>query len=266
MLLIKCTPVICSVTINMNSQLEKHLVSVIMPCFNSSKYIEQSIDSVLSQRYRNIELIIIDDASTDNSIDIINSYTDHRIKLITLDKNHGAGFARNKGIDLANGRFIAFLDSDDIWKENKLELQIPFMLENRYALTYTYYQQFSAIGIGKKVQPPLSVNYNELVYCNVIGCLTAVYDTILLGKQYMPLIRKRQDMGLWLNILSQCDIAYCLPHILSEYRTDSGMTKNKLSAAKSQWLFYRTELKFGILKTLITFIKYAYKGIIKKYI
>ncbi len=235
-----------------------------MPCYNSSKFIRESIASVLKQTYKNIELIIIDDVSTDNSINIINEFNDTRIKLITSEYNGGAGACRNIGIGAAQGRYIAFLDSDDIWRDNKLELQITFMRKNNYVLTYTQYQCFSSKGQGKSIIPPLSITYNELLYCNVIGCLTAIYDANIIGKQYMPLIRKRQDMGLWLKILKLCDKAYCYPAILADYRTDSGMTQNKIDAAKYQWVFYRTELNFNMFKSLKYFIGYAYNGIIKK--
>ncbi|UNH26579.1 glycosyltransferase [Moellerella wisconsensis] len=242
----------------------QELVSIIMPCYNASHYIKDSINSVLNQTYQNFELIIIDDLSTDDSINIINSYSDSRIKLIQLTQNSGAGIARNTGIEAAQGRFIAFLDSDDLWRQNKLEVQLEYMKKGQYPLTYTQYQKFSQLGKGKLVIPPNTVTYNELLYCNVIGCLTAIYDTTILGKQFMPLIRKRQDMGLWLKILSQGHTAYCCPQVLADYRTDSGMTQNKLNAAKYQWMFYRQELNFNIIKSTKYFIGYAIKGVIRK--
>jgi len=243
---------------------DEELVSIIMPCYNSAKYIADSISSVMNQTYRNFELIIIDDLSSDNSIEIINSFDDARIKLIQLAENGGAGVSRNKGIETAKGRFIAFLDSDDLWRPNKLEVQINFMLDQKCALTYSQYQKFSNAGKGRIVIPPATVTYRELLYCNVIGCLTAIYDTQTLGKQYMPLIRKRQDMALWLKILSQYDKAQCCQEILADYRTDSGMTQNKLNAAKHQWFFYRKELKFNFFKSSKYFIGYTIKGVLRK--
>ncbi|HBC5517211.1 TPA: glycosyltransferase family 2 protein, partial [Proteus mirabilis] len=112
----------------MNIEKKDYLVSIIMPCFNSEKYISEAIESVLKQTYSNFELIIIDDNSTDSTLKIINSFRDNRITIISFDENQGAGVARNKGIEVANGRFIAFLDSDDLWSKNKLEAQIKFML------------------------------------------------------------------------------------------------------------------------------------------
>ncbi|WP_272672291.1 MULTISPECIES: glycosyltransferase family 2 protein [unclassified Providencia] len=242
----------------------QELVSIIMPCYNAEQYIKESINSVINQTYKNFELIIIDDLSTDRSIDIIKSFNDDRIKLIQLTQNGGAGVARNTGIEAACGRFIAFLDSDDLWRPNKLEIQLEYMLSGSYPLSYTQYQKFTQEGKGKLVIPPNTVTYNELLYCNVIGCLTAIYDTKIVGKQFMPLIRKRQDMGLWLKILSQGHTAYCCPQVLADYRTDSGMTQNKLDAAKYQWKFYRQELNFNIIKSTKYFIGYAIKGVIRK--
>lgn len=242
----------------------QELVSIIMPCYNAEQYIKDSINSVLNQTYPHFELIIIDDLSTDNSINIINSFNDNRIKVIQLTQNGGAGVARNTGIEAAQGRFIAFLDSDDLWRPNKLEVQLSHMIEGNYPLSYTQYQKFTQDGKGKLVIPPNTVTYNELLYCNIIGCLTAVYDTKILGKQFMPLIRKRQDMGLWLKILAQGHTAYCCPQVLADYRTDSGMTQNKIDAAKYQWKFYRQELSFNIIKSTKYFIGYAIKGIIRK--
>lgn len=248
----------------MSEIVTQELVSIIMPCYNAEQYIKDSINSVLNQTYPHFELIIIDDLSTDNSINIINSFSDNRIKLIQLTQNGGAGVARNTGIEAAQGRFIAFLDSDDLWRPNKLEVQLNHMIEGNYPLSYTQYQKFTQEGKGKLVIPPNTVTYNELLYCNIIGCLTAVYDTKILGKQFMPLIRKRQDMGLWLKILAQGHTAYCCPQVLADYRTDSGMTQNKIDAAKYQWKFYRQELSFNIIKSTKYFIGYAIKGIIRK--
>ncbi|WP_342135315.1 glycosyltransferase family 2 protein [Providencia rettgeri] len=248
----------------MSEIVTQELVSIIMPCYNAEQYIKDSINSVLNQTYPHFELIIIDDLSTDNSINIINSFSDNRIKLIQLTQNGGAGVARNTGIEAAQGRFIAFLDSDNLWRPNKLEVQLSHMIEGNYPLSYTQYQKFTQEGKGKLVIPPNTVTYNELLYCNIIGCLTAVYDTKILGKQFMPLIRKRQDMGLWLKILAQGHTAYCCPQVLADYRTDSGMTQNKIDAAKYQWKFYRQELSFNIIKSTKYFIGYAIKGIIRK--
>ncbi|WP_160060260.1 glycosyltransferase family 2 protein [Psychromonas sp. L1A2] len=243
------------------------IISIIMPSFNSEAVIAESINSVLIQTYSDFELIITDDNSTDNTIAIIRQYqgSDRRIKLFTLGENLGAGNARNNSIKHAKGRFIAFLDADDIWLPTKLEKQIKFMLDNRYTLTYSAYQKFDRDGDLGIINPPLEVSYNQLLYSNVIGCLTAIYDTKYIGKQYMPLIRKRQDMGLWLTILKMVPKAYCLNEVLAKYRVDSGMTQDKLLVLKYQWQFYREVVGLNVFKAFKVFIIYAIKGYLKSF-
>lgn len=245
--------------------MEEPLVSIIMPAYNSEMHISESIKSVMQQTYKNWELLITDDRSTDNTQQIVNTFaeTDHRIKLFINERNGGAGVARNNSIKQANGRFIAFLDSDDLWQPTKLEKQISFMLKNGYAFTYTAYQKFSQNNLLGVVNPPNYTTYSSLLSSNVIGCLTAVYDAGLLGKNYMPLIRKRQDMGLWLEILKNTEKAFCLNEVLSLYRIDSGMTQNKFKILKWQWRFYRDVVNLNFLSACYYFILYSIKGFVK---
>ncbi len=241
------------------------LVSVIMPTYNSTGTVVESIQSVLSQTYKNWELIIVDDRSTDNTWQVIQTYADKydNIRVYQNKENLGAGASRNFAIKKARGRFIAFLDSDDLWTEDKLAEQIPFMLENNYPLTYTHYSRFTSEEELSVVTAPEYTTYKKLMYSNVIGCLTAVYDTRALGKRYMPLIRKRQDMGLWLDILKDTPKAYCLPKPLAKYRMDSGMTANKFSVLSYQWKFYRDVVGLSLPRSLFTFSVYAVKGTMK---
>ncbi|HCG7972801.1 TPA: glycosyltransferase family 2 protein [Vibrio parahaemolyticus] len=241
------------------------LVSVIMPTYNSAGTVVESIQSVLSQTYKNWELIIVDDRSTDNTWQVIQTYADKygNIRIYQNKENRGAGASRNFAIKKARGRFIAFLDSDDLWTEDKLAEQIPFMLENNYPLTYTHYSRFNSEEELSVVTAPEYTTYKKLMYSNVIGCLTAVYDTQALGKRYMPLIRKRQDMGLWLDILKDTPKAYCLPKPLAKYRMDSGMTANKFSVLSYQWKFYRDVVGLSLPRSLFTFSVYAVKGTMK---
>lgn len=241
------------------------MVSIIMPTYNSDQTVVESIQSVLSQTYKNWELIIVDDRSTDNTWQVIQTYADKydNIRVYQNKENLGAGASRNFAIKKAKGRFIAFLDSDDLWMENKLAEQIPFMLENNYPLTYTHYSRFNNEEELSVVTAPEYTTYKKLMYSNVIGCLTAVYDTQKLGKRYMPLIRKRQDMGLWLDILKETPKAYCLPKPLAKYRMDSGMTANKFSVLSYQWKFYRDVVGLSLPRSLFTFSVYAVKGTMK---
>ncbi|KJQ88656.1 MULTISPECIES: glycosyltransferase family 2 protein [Vibrio] len=246
-------------------QNNEDVVSIIMPTYNSEQTVVESIQSVLSQTYKNWELIIVDDRSTDNTWQVIQTYADKydNIHVHQNKKNQGAGASRNFAIEKAKGRFIAFLDSDDLWTEDKLAEQIPFMLENNYPLTYTHYSRFNSEEELSVVTAPEYTTYKKLMYSNVIGCLTAVYDTQALGKRYMPLIRKRQDMGLWLDILKDTPKAYCLPKPLAKYRMDSGMTANKFSVLSYQWKFYRDVVGLSFPRSLFTFSVYAVKGTMK---
>ncbi|EGQ9770503.1 glycosyltransferase family 2 protein [Vibrio alginolyticus] len=244
---------------------QSKLVSIIMPTYNSTDTVVESIQSVLSQTYKNWELIIVDDRSTDNTWQVIQTYADKydNIRVYQNKENLGAGASRNFAIEKAKGRFIAFLDSDDLWTEDKLSEQIAFMLENDYPLTYTHYSRFTSEEELSVVTAPEYTTYKKLMYSNVIGCLTAVYDAQALGKRYMPLIRKRQDMGLWLDILKDTPKAYCLPKPLAKYRMDSGMTANKFSVLSYQWKFYRDVVGLSLPRSLFTFSVYAVKGTMK---
>lgn len=243
------------------------LVSIVTPTYNAENYLKYTIESVLSQTYQNWEMLIVDDCSTDNTVAIIKSYIekDNRITLIELDKNSGAAVARNTAIEKASGRYIAFLDSDDRWLPNKLEKQIGFMQNNNYAFTYTAYEKINESGeYAGNVGIPDKVNYADLLKVCSIGCLTAVYDTKALGKIYMPLIRKRQDLGLWLKILKQIPYAYGLNEVLAQYqlRSDS-ISANKKEAAKFTWKLYREVEQLSIIKAGYYFSFYAINGVLR---
>lgn len=246
--------------------MEEPLVSVIMPAYNAEKYIAQSIASVVKQGYQNWELLITDDRSNDNTQQIVKQYSnqDSRIKLFVNEKNAGAGVARNNSIKQAKGRYIAFLDSDDLWMPEKLSKQISFMQSNKVPFSYTGYQKFT--GDKKllgKIIPPVETTYNELLNSNVIGCLTAIYDRQEIGKQYMPTIRKRQDMALWLHILKLTSKAVGIQESLAYYRVDVGMSSNKIEILKWQWRLYREVEQLSVIKSLKHFVIYGLKGYLK---
>jgi teichuronic acid biosynthesis glycosyltransferase TuaG len=204
-----------------------NLVSIITPLHNCELFIEETIKSVINQTYINWEMIIVDDCSTDKGVDIVSRYQsiNPRVKLIINNENLGAALSRNKAIEQANGRFIAFLDSDDLWLPQKLEKQIQFMLDTQSPFTYTYYSQITENGgfIKNLDNPPLKVSYKSTLKANRIGCLTAIYDTAFFGKVYMENLRKRQDYALWLNLLKKTDYAHGLPEILASYRIRPGI-------------------------------------------
>lgn len=248
-------------------KLNKTLVSIITPSYNSSEFISNTINSVLSQTFQNWELIIIDDCSQDNSIQVITKWceTDNRIQLIQLTENSGAAVARNKGIEVAGGRYIAFLDSDDIWLPNKLEKQLKFMQDNQYSFTFTAYNKVDSKGrsLGE-LGVPQRIKYEDLLKKCEIGCLTAMYDTKKLGKVYMPLIRKRQDLGLWLKLLKQTEYAFGLNQVLASYtvRNDS-ISSDKRKAAIYTWKLYREVEALPLYKAAYYFSHYAVNGVLR---
>ena len=243
------------------------LVSIITPSYNSSPFISNTLKSVASQSFDNWEMIIVDDYSSDNSAEVIQQYAsqDPRIKFIQLEKNSGAAVARNTAIEASTGRFIAFLDSDDLWHPEKLEKQINFMLENEVAFSYTAYEKIDENGVPFQTMPvPKKINYNNLLKTNVIGCLTAVYDTKYLGKIYMPTNTKREDFAAWLSILKKTDCAYGMPDVLAQYRVyESQSSSKKASMAKENWRLYRDIEKLNIFKASYYFFHYAVRGVLR---
>jgi len=246
----------------------KELVSIIMPNYNSASFIKESIVSILSQSYENWELILVDDCSSDDSLKVIEALIadDKRIKLIKLTENSGPAIARNRAIKEAKGRYVAFLDSDDLWTPDKLLKQISFMQEHDVALSYTgYYRIEEESGeVIDQIHVPEKINYSELLKQNIIGCLTAIYDTRKIGKVYMPDIRKRQDFGLWLNILKKVPYAYGIDEPLAYYRVRSAsVSSNKILASKYNWKLYREVEKLPIHKAIYYFGWYTYRSILK---
>jgi len=244
------------------------LVSIITPSYKSEKFISQTIESVLAQTYQNLEMIIVDDVSPDNSNEIIEEYCkkDSRINLIKLEKNSGPAIARNKAIKKAKGRYIAFLDADDIWYKNKLEKQIQFMRKKKLALTYSSYDLMDEENnnLGTFLTKN-KITYTDLLKTNSIGCLTAIYDVEKVGKVFMPNMIKRQDYGLWLKILKKIDYVEGILEPLAKYRImKKSISSNKLVAAKYVWKLFREVEKLNIFQSIYYFSFYVYYGF-KKY-
>ena len=237
----------------------RHLVSVIMPTYNSGRLLKDSIDSILNQTYHNIELLITDDNSSDvQTREILKEYSqkDKRVDVTFLNSNHGPGYARNKSIERAKGQYIAFCDSDDRWFPKKLEKQLAFMAERNCALCYSSYimcdNEDKELGI---TIAPFKMTFNKLKHDNQIGCLTAIYDAQMLGKKYyMPEIRKRQDWGLFLTILRDCQKAYAIQEPLAFYRIrENSVSRNKVSLVKYNILIYQKVLGDSPLKSHLYF-------------
>ncbi|KDN55274.1 glycosyltransferase family 2 protein [Flavobacterium seoulense] len=217
--------------------MEKPLVSVIIPTFNSEKYISDTIISVQNQTYQNWEIILVDDGSTDETQTIITSFlTDKRIQFYSLEKNLGTGVARNFALEKANGKYISFLDADDLWKLDKLEKQINFMKTNNLPFTFSFYDCIDEQGnsLNKRVEAPRNLSYLQLFFCNYVGNLTGIYDVDYFGKINISNIRKRQDWMHWLTILKEIKTVKPVPESLAIYR----IRENSLSTSKTALIQY----------------------------
>lgn len=242
------------------------LISVITPAYNAAEFINETIESVHAQTYSNWEMIIVDDRSSDRTVEYVQAYAkqDERIKLIELEENSGSAIARNTAMEKARGRYIAFLDSDDLWFPEKLEIQLRFMQEKAIGFSFTKYVRMEEDGTLKSnvSKAPESVGYKDLMKHCVIGCLTVMIDRDKVGYLKMVNIRTRQDYAYWLSITKKGFRAYGLPEVLSKYRTvENSISSNKIKAAKRQWYVYRQIENQNLLKSLWYFCHYAAKGI-----
>jgi teichuronic acid biosynthesis glycosyltransferase TuaG len=243
-------------------------VSIIMPSYNSDVYIRKTIDSVLNQTYKNWELIIIDDCSPDGSLNIIKEYcnADSRIKLIINEKNLGVAESRNRGMKAAQFSYIAFLDSDDLWHEKKLELQTAFMQENNAAISFTQYYRIndadSEIGMVNRI--PESVNYYNLLKGNVIAMSTSMIDVRIIEKTNFEKIG-HEDYFFWLKILKKGVLAKGINEKLVYYRVHSkSLSSNKLKAVTFTWHIYRNLLKLNLFECIYYFFIHESKAVIKR--
>ncbi|MDE6952375.1 MAG: glycosyltransferase [Erysipelotrichales bacterium] len=239
-----------------NSDINKPLVSIVTPCYNSENYIFETIESVINQTYSNWEMIIVDDISIDNSIEIIKKYCekDSRIKYYILEEKGGASLARNKAIRESKGKYIAFLDSDDLWKEEKLEKQVKFMEENNYDFTYHNYELINENSkkINRMRIAPQSITYKRALIGCSIGCLTAMYNCESIGKVQIKRLDKRNDDALWFKILEKAKIGYLLEDNIAYYRigNNSISSGSKVKLLKYHYMLYRNAQEFSILKSL----------------
>lgn len=246
------------------------MVSIIIPVFNSQNTIKEAIYSVLSQTYSNFEILIIDDNSSDNSLDIINelSEKDKRIKIISLSENKGVANARNLGLKNATGEFIAFLDSDDKWYPNKLEAQIHFMKANNYDFTFTSYNKFNQDGkILNLMRCPYKIDNHKLLKTCYPGCLTVMIKRNILQNLYFPLNTKREDYAFWLKVIKRTKFAYGLDLELAQYRLHSGQSSNKKNQmAFETWKLYRNIEKLNIFLSIFYFLNYSTRAVLRTYV
>ena len=238
-------------------------VSIIMPTYNCGKYIAESINSVLAQTMSDWELEIVDDCSIDNTKSILAPYLkEHKnIHYYCLQKNGGPAVARTEAIRRATGRYIAFLDSDDLWTPEKLEKQIAYMEEKNVLFSCTGYSQIDEQGkpLNIALIPPHKTDYNKCIrLSDPIGNLTVMYDQKALGKFEVPMIKKRNDFALWLKILRIAPYCAGMPDVLGIYRIRSNsVSSNKLALVKYQWELYHEIEKHGIIRSTCEIVCWA---------
>jgi glycosyltransferase involved in cell wall biosynthesis len=249
---------------------ETPLVSIITPLYNAASYIAQTITSIAEQRYTNWEHIIVDDGSTDTSVAIVRALAkkDPRIKLSIGTKNNGAAFCRNKATALAQGKYIAFLDADDLWHPEKLERQITFMQQQQCDVSYTSYIHINAAGkpLQKRIKALAKLSYQKQHSNNYIGNLTGLYNCETLGKIIAPNIRKRQDWAVWLEAIQKSGKpALGLQEDLGYYRVhESSMSANKFDLVKYNYAFYNQYLGYSKIASGFYLLRFFWEYFINR--
>jgi len=250
-----------------SSQDTATLVSIIMPAYNAGRFIRKAITSVVEQTYQNWQLIIVNDCSTDNTVEVAQQFVaqDSRIQLIQQAHNGGVAKARNTALEQAQGDYIAFLDSDDYWLVSKLEKQMSMMSRSDVSICHSYYQRMDEFGhLTNQVKAPDQVSYQELLKSNFIGNLTGLYNAKLLGKFYFKSV-KHEDYVNWLALLKTGYDAYCIPEVLAHYRVYSQSTSaNKLKAMTWQWNIYRQQEELSLMSSVYYMGYYAYYALMKR--
>lgn len=243
------------------------LVSIIMPSYNTAKYIKETIDSVLSQTYEAWELIIVDDCSTDNTDEVVLPFLkDTRIRYIKNEKNSGAALSRNRALREAKGKWIAFLDSDDLWVPDKLEKQIRFMEEHNYAFTYTDYM----IQLNGEWQPyiytgPNVVNKRRMYNYCYFSTITVMYDRERIGLIQIEDLRKNNDYAMWLQAIEKSNCYRC-PECMSFYIKHEGSVSSgsKLKLIKWHYILYKDGLHKNKIVSVMLTVRNLFFGVIKK--
>ena len=250
-------------------------VSIIIPVYNAEKYIAATIESVLDQTFTNWELLLVDDCSTDDSSKVINkiiasneSAHKDKVQVILSEKNGGAALARNIGLSKAEGRYIAYLDADDLWFPDKLKKQIGFMEETGAAFSFTAYEfgDEEANGTGRVVSVPPALNYKKALSRTVIFTSTTLFDTTIIDKELlkMPDI-KSEDTATWWQILRNGYTAYGLNEVTTIYRRPSGsLSSNKIAAVKRIWFLYRKKENLSLCLSLGNFIMWAIRATLRR--
>ncbi len=247
--------------------MEENKVSIIIPVYNAEKFIGKTIESVLNQTYKDWEMLLFNDKSKDDSLKIIKKYSekDERIKVIDSKENVGVVVARNKLIEIATGEFIAFLDADDYWREQKLEKQIKYMKEQNALISCTEYIRVTED--EKEINDIIIkeiITYEDMLKNNYLGCLTVIYNANKLGKRYFKEREKNEDYVLWLEIVKETKIIFGLKENLAFYRVlNNSRSSNKIEAAKDRWNVYRKVEKLSLIKSIYYFLQYVIRALKK---
>ncbi len=246
---------------------DKGLVSIITPTYNCAPYIGETIECVINQSYTNWEMIIIDDCSTDNTKEIVESFNDRRIKYHCLEKNSGAAMARNLGLSLANGKWIAFLDSDDLWTPDKLEKQLKFMTDHGSSFSYTKYEEIDDNGhrLGKVISGPKRISKLGMTSYCWPGCLTVMFNRNVVGTIQIPDIKKNNDYAMWLMVIKKAD-CHLLAENLAQYRKRTGSISNHsyMSLIKWHYRLFRSVERSNVLSAFILTMNNLFWGVLKK--
>ena len=244
------------------------LVSIITPSYNSAKFIAETIQSVQNQTYPNWEMIIVDDGSSDETESVVLSIiqNDNRIQFHKLSQNSGPAVARNTGIEKASGDYMTFIDADDIWFSTFIENNIKTIQETGIPFVFSSYRRANEQleFVYSDFIVPHKVSYTDILKSNSISCLTAFLDIKKLGKKYMPLIRKCQDMGLWLNYLKVIPFAHGIQETQAIYRIrENSLSRKKSDLIKYQWQFYRQVENLNVFQSAYYMLHWMYRGFMK---
>lgn len=240
------------------------LVSIVMPLYNCAECLPVSINSVLQQTYKNWELLVVDDASTDSSLEIARQFAtaDSRIKVFPLAKNGGAAKARNVAISAARGQYLSFLDSDDLWLPHKVSTQVEFLKSRKIGFCFGSYRRWNgADQISAPVPVPQAVRYTDLLCGNVIPCLTVLLDRERIESFRMP-ETPHEDYATWLGILRKGQTAYGMQLDLARYRVSPhSLSANKLKSALWTWQILRTQEDLRLPQATWCFLRYAMRAV-----
>ena len=251
---------------DMNNEIP--LVSVIMPAYNAAPFIEEAINSVISQTVKDWELLVIDDCSTDNTREIVEKIAlhDSRVRLLVNEKNMGAAGSRNRGLDVFKGQYVALLDSDDYWYPQMLEKMIARTENTKADIIYCSYELVDEQGVKvcNDFLVPETTDFKQSIVRSVITCSTVLITADLASKNRFPVNMYHEDIAMWFQILRDGGTACGVNEVLAAYRQRTGSkTSNKLKSAGRRWLIYRKHLKMPIIDCAVTMVRYGYYGLKK---